>query len=525
MPFEKYYLSEDAYAYPSSNANDGGDDNTEYNLKTITDKFAIKSFVVRRKGQYQNYFILSYSSSPVGVKVSGGECSINGYYFSLGDIVVETTKDSHTVLSPLTKYNIVVRIYKDGNGNLRGDGTAVIGPNSGKLECRGVVVSLMTNDEYENTDQDSLLSLGYVMTDKKGNLPEDSSQYILDLDRFSFIDSSTILTEDGQKLEDWIKAVLNFRLTHLSQLNYYSNESDETPQSTLKITSDNKLIYQTNDEPPSISFDLVDIDSRTHVAEKDNYTPAKFTDRASTNNSDTWNGESDLLCRSDHNHDRRYILRTCEDTAATQIVETNLSVSKELSAAQVSVKNSSGNAVTEFNNDGSATVGSVNISSSGDISGVGDLSASGDISANRVFNAVWNDYAELYLKRDSGYNFDEPGTVICKTPEKLTYEPSSKSNCRLVVGVISDTYGMLLGGKSTNTKAENLNEYYPVAMSGRVKVKVKSGIKIKEGDFLCASSEGRATVKKLFKRGCIIGKSLESSDGSKDKVLIQVMLK
>lgn len=241
MSVERYYLSESAYAYPSSNANDGGDDNTEYNLKTITDKFAIKSFVVRRVGKYQNYFLLGYSPNPVGVKVTGGECSINGYYFNLDDIVIETNKDSRTVLAPLTKYNIVLRIYKDGNDNLRGDGTAVVGPNSGKLECRGIVAALMTDNEYESADKNSLLLLGYTVTDSAGYLSTDPGSYILDPSRFSFIDSSTILAQNGQKIEDWVKEILDFGLTHLSQLNYYSNESDKSPKSTLKLTNDYKL--------------------------------------------------------------------------------------------------------------------------------------------------------------------------------------------------------------------------------------------------------------------------------------------
>lgn len=523
MPVERYYLSESAYAYPSSNANDGGDDNTEYNLKTITDKFAIKSFVVRRESKYQNYFLLGYSDDPVGVKITGGECSINGYYFDLDDIVVETNKDSKTILAPLTKYNIVLRIYKDGNDNLRGDGTAVVGPNSGKLECRGIVAALMTDSEYESTDKNSLLLLGHTVTGPAGYLYTDPGSYIPDPQRFSFIDSETILTQDGQKIEDWVKEILDFGLTHLSQLNYYSNESDQSPKSTLKLTNDYKLIYQSD---RGTMIDFIEVDARTHVCEKDNYTDSRFSENFSSEPSDTatWNGESDLICRSDHNHDRRYILRTCDDNSVTQTVKTNLDIDKTLGASRISVKASDGSSTTSFYNDGSAEIGNIKIYANGSITDVYNFTASGDIHAGRVFNAVWNDYAELYLKRDLN-DESEAGTVICKTPGEFSYEPSNKFNRRLVVGVVSDTYGMLLGGKSTNTKEENLKEYYPISLAGRVKVKVKSGVKIKEGDLLCADDNGRATVKRFFTKGSVIGKALESSNGSKDKILIQVMVK
>ena len=138
-----------------------------------------------------------------------------------------------------------------------------------------------------------------------------------------------------------------------------------------------------------------------------------------------------------------------------------------------------------------------------------------------MYNAVWNDYAELYLKQDPD-EVIEPGTVICKVKGKSCYTSSNQSNLNLVVGVCSDSYGYLVGGDENLTYEENLKKYVPVSMTGRVMVKVPKGVIIEEGDILSADINGCAYPRDV--RGQSIGKALESSDGSKDKILMQVFL-
>ena len=73
---------------------------------------------------------------------------------------------------------------------------------------------------------------------------------------------------------------------------------------------------------------------------------------------------------------------------------------------------------------------------------------------------------------------------------------------------------------------DNQENYIPVALAGRVYVKVVKDVVIKEGDLLQASPSQRglaSPVGTLF-HGSIIGKALESSQGDKDKILIQVFL-
>ena len=140
---------------------------------------------------------------------------------------------------------------------------------------------------------------------------------------------------------------------------------------------------------------------------------------------------------------------------------------------------------------------------------------------------IMNDYAELY-KKDNPNEVVEPGTVIAKVRGKDTYAPVTDDTRRLVVGVVSDSYGHLLGGDEGQTEEENLKNYYPVALAGRVYVKVVEDSLIEEGDLVFASAvRGLASSCNKYSKPCqgtVIGKALESNDGTKDKILIQVML-
>lgn len=138
-----------------------------------------------------------------------------------------------------------------------------------------------------------------------------------------------------------------------------------------------------------------------------------------------------------------------------------------------------------------------------------------------------NNISELYLKSDERLSeIEKVGTVICRTSVDDggvgKYEPCNKTNRHLVVGVVSDTFGAILGGDKDKTLRENLEYYYPIALSGRVKVNVIKGKKVKLGQMLYADHDGCASTRRH--RGALVGKALESSDGNKDKILVQIIL-
>lgn len=148
----------------------------------------------------------------------------------------------------------------------------------------------------------------------------------------------------------------------------------------------------------------------------------------------------------------------------------------------------------------------------------------GTIRATKVYNAVYNDYAEAYEKVDEN-DIVEPGDIIClDVPTGKYRKIQSYSDAKLAVGVCSDTYAQLLGGEQGMSEEEILKKYIPVGLAGRVYVKVDPDREILPGDLLESNANGVA-VKAYsieYSLGQIIGKALgEPKDG---KVLMQIML-
>lgn len=151
---------------------------------------------------------------------------------------------------------------------------------------------------------------------------------------------------------------------------------------------------------------------------------------------------------------------------------------------------------------------------------LGNLNVRNDITADRVFNAVYNDYAELYEK-DNSDEIINPGDVIELNPCTGKYRKSTSKYSKYVVGVYSDTYGHLLGGDKGKTEKQNLKKYIPVGISGRVYVKVYND-DIEPGDLLVSAENGYALKGYCNTSGCVIGKALSYIENG--KVLMQIML-
>lgn len=140
---------------------------------------------------------------------------------------------------------------------------------------------------------------------------------------------------------------------------------------------------------------------------------------------------------------------------------------------------------------------------------------------NRLYGAVWNDYAEYFEKGDT----IEPGDVVelDMNSEEERYIKTTESYSSNVVGVCSDEYGQCLGGNGDGHDEEN---FAPIGLAGRVRVKLIG--KAKKGDLLTSSSiPGVAMVANpdVDTRGRIIGKCLENKeteDIQRTRMLIQL---
>ena len=144
------------------------------------------------------------------------------------------------------------------------------------------------------------------------------------------------------------------------------------------------------------------------------------------------------------------------------------------------------------------------------------LNYNGNFYATRIYNSVYNDYAEYFEKGE----VVEPGDVIACSLNSNKYIKSNEKYSNLVIGVFSDSYGQCIGGRGDGNDTEN---FIPIGLSGRVSVKVTGDIN--KGDLLVSSDiPGVAMKSEQYTPGTIIGKALENHKGqSIDKIKIFIM--
>lgn len=135
----------------------------------------------------------------------------------------------------------------------------------------------------------------------------------------------------------------------------------------------------------------------------------------------------------------------------------------------------------------------------------------GNITGNKIYNAVWNDYAEFYERGEH----TEPGDIIGLNPNSDKEEYIKATNPSMCVGVHSDEYGHLIGGEKAPEGKDfveyNIDKFIPVGLVGRVKTKIIGKISI--GDKIVLSDipgVGRKFIKGIDDSENIIGMAVEN---------------
>lgn len=107
----------------------------------------------------------------------------------------------------------------------------------------------------------------------------------------------------------------------------------------------------------------------------------------------------------------------------------------------------------------------------------------GILTASRVVNAQYNDYAEFFERGEE----TEAGDIIALdlSSDEERYVKATPKN-RVIVGIHSDEYAHIIGGEKGKTLEENLKNFIPVALAGRVHAKV-SGV-VYKGDRIVISN-------------------------------------
>lgn len=154
-----------------------------------------------------------------------------------------------------------------------------------------------------------------------------------------------------------------------------------------------------------------------------------------------------------------------------------------------------------------------------DIKCMGSINTMGNITAAKVYNAVWNDYAELFPKLKSTKS--EAGDIIALdiTNEDEVYSKATEDSSQFIVGVHSDEYAHLIGGERPSSDYSgtfeefNKDKFIPVGLAGRVRAKC-IGL-IKKGDKLVISDipgVARAFDPKLDNPHNIFGMAVENKN-------------
>ena len=136
------------------------------------------------------------------------------------------------------------------------------------------------------------------------------------------------------------------------------------------------------------------------------------------------------------------------------------------------------------------------------------------ISNGRVYNSVFNDYAEFFEKGEE----TEVGDIIALdlNSDEEKYIKATNDDC--IVGVHSDTYGHILGGEGSIE--ESMKTHIPVGLCGRVKTKIV-GL-ISKGDKIVLSDipgVGRKYNYNTDKNKKIIGFAVESNKDENVKLV------
>lgn len=140
------------------------------------------------------------------------------------------------------------------------------------------------------------------------------------------------------------------------------------------------------------------------------------------------------------------------------------------------------------------------------------------ITANKIYGAVWNDYAEWFEKENVDDTFDFGDICAWKHNGVVLASPSDIN----VVGVVSNTYGHILGGFPLANMEENSKHFVPIGLTGRVNVKVKGTVKV--GDLIISAGNGIGKVDNNASIQQVVGKVLEASNDENVK-LITVLIK
>lgn len=409
----KFINSSDYHIFPSSNSTGSGKVTTEENIQNIIGRLQLKSF----KSEATD-FQLSYDKDEAELSITSGKANINGYWFA----TTQTEVASLTLTSDGT-YNIKLGLVYDNNDLLAPD-------ESGKSVC----VKLIAEEEASEPAPEYLL-LGTIV--KNGNTYTTTTS----TSNIHAISPDVIIAPNGSDtLTDYLNSIPN---------TYVSKIANDVKVKKLDFNdTDAKLSVSIDPDTHSLQTICFDANAQPKLCKID----ASLTQIRFQNFSD--NHPAIVTATN--------TLRLCNNNAS-ECIDINLNSTK-ITSSQFELPYTTyfgpfgvadtQNLKVEIGNDNEAPVISSpnsNLQLSAD-SGNGTVIVNGnftvtkDIHANRVYNAVFNGFGEIFRK--STKELIEYGDVVCVGSDGLVHRYDSlKYDITSVIGVCSNTIGFMLGGE------------------------------------------------------------------------------
>lgn len=216
------------------------------------------------------------------------------------------------------------------------------------------------------------------------------------------------------------------------------------------------------------------------------------------------------IAPANHLHDDRYLRITGGSITGNLIVSNNLTVNGGLTAAY------------NFRVTGTAKAGGYFYAGTTAPSNTTRLNYDGYLYATRVYNAIYNDYAECFYSNGLIYD-DVVGRIVeIDSSRKLRLAGEESDS---VVGVVSSSYGFLLNG--SEEEIEN-GLKIPVGLAGTLYVDSESQVDEENVNrFVCSGKDGKARVipkgEAFNYEGCVVGKIIDiNKERNQYKILISL---
>lgn len=178
------------------------------------------------------------------------------------------------------------------------------------------------------------------------------------------------------------------------------------------------------------------------------------------------------------------------------------------------------------------TTGSNDTSSGGtfyvgstDPSAVMRLNYNGYFYATKIYNSVYNDLAECFIPIDD-IKYEEVKYRIAEINEDGKVRLATKES-NMVVGIVSTSYGYLLGGSEEEVKS---SKKIPIGLSGTLWVDAEDSVNVSYmGRFVCSGDNGKAVIIPKGKsstakyEGAVVGKVVNiDEENNRFKVLLNL---